>query len=342
MVRNKRVWLGFLVTLVFLALLLRQVDVSRLWGALLGTNYLFLLPAIPFYFVGVWLRAVRWRHLLAPISPLSSAQLFPYVVIGYMANDVLPLRVGELVRTYLLGERHKLAKTSVLGTIALERISDGLTLVGFMACIALFVPLSGWMGQVLSLMALLFLGALALLALVLSSRERLQWLTALHLPASSARLYAQVRSVVGGFLDGMAALRRPQRLAAVAFYAVLVWISEAGVFYLVGWAMGLTIPLFLYVLAMAVANLATAVPSSQAGIGPFEYFCALTLILFGMDTSLAAAYALLVHVVLILPIVFLGLGYLWLEQLSLAQVVQRAGAQPAPSSSPPREVRVNE
>lgn len=342
MLQKKRVWLGLLITLFFLVLLLRQVELPRLGEVFSQANWTFLLPAVPLYFAGVWFRALRWEQLLAPLRPVDAAQLFPNVVIGYMANDLLPVRMGELVRAYLLGARQGLSKASILGTIALERLSDGLVLLAFMALIALFIPLGGWLEQVLKLMSLLFLGALAGLLLVLKRREGSIWLLRLLVRSLPDRLGRPAAGIAESFLQGMAALYRPGRLAVVALYAVLAWVCEAGVFYFVGLALDLTSPLYLYFLAMAVANLATTLPSSQAGIGPFEYFCAQTFLVFGTEPSLAAAYAVLIHWVLILPVTFLGLAYLWSEQLSLAQVVRASGlASVAPDRPlrgiPPRE-----
>ena len=329
MLRNKRGWIGLLVTLFFLALFVRQVEFDRIGESVSAANYLWLIPAVPVYFAGVWFRAERWRHLLAPLGSFSTPGLFPYVVIGYTVNDLLPLRVGELVRAYLVGERHGVAKTPVLATAILERIFDGLTLLGFMAVTALFISLGGWLGQILAGMTLVFLGALAGLFVALTFQEQSMRLLETLLQRLPEHLRVLALRLAGGFLSGLLALRSPQRIAAVAFYSILGWICEGGVFYFVGLALGLTSPPFVYFLSMAAGNLATALPSSQAGIGPFEYFTAQTFVVFGTASSVAAVFAVLVHAVLIVPVVLLGLVFLWLDQLSLGQVVRRASLEPS-------------
>lgn len=331
MLRNKRGWIGLLVTLFFLALFMRQVEFDRIGESFSAANYLWLIPAVPVYFAGVWFRAVRWRHLLAPLGSFSGPGLFPYVVIGYTVNDILPLRIGELVRAYLVGERWGIAKTPVLATAILERIFDGLTLLGFMAVIALFIPLEGWLGQIFKGMTLVFLGALAGLFVALIFQEQSMRLLAILLQRLPEHLRGLALRLAGGFLSGLLALRSPQRVAAVAFYSILAWICEAGVFYCVGLALGLVSPPFVYFLSMAAGNLATALPSSQAGIGPFEYFTAQTFVAFGTASSMAAVFAVLVHAVLIVPVVLLGLVFLWFEQLSLGQVVRNASLETSAS-----------
>ena len=336
-----RALLGAAVSILFLALLARQVDVPKVVASIASTDYALLLAAVPFYFAGVWFRALRWQQFLLPLARLRAPGLFVQVVIGYMANDVLPLRVGELVRAYLLGRKHALAKSAVLGTIALERLTDGLTLLAFAGVIALFVPLEGWMGLVVRSMAVLFLGAAAGTLRVRLLRDRLGGRGPYPdpLPEGEGRdrgapkgggvrtgIAVPVLRIAGSFLGGTEGLRRPRLVATAGLHAVLAWLFEAAVFYVVGLAVGLSLPLWLYLLAMALANLATALPSSQAGIGPFEYFAAQTLILFGTDPSVAASYALLVHAVLILPVTLAGFLLLWREQISFRQLTATLAA----------------
>ncbi len=90
MLRNWRFWLGLVVSLFFLALAFRGVHPREAWQALSTANYLFIVPSLVSYFIGVWLRAVRWGILLRPVKDLGAVRLFPTVVIGYMANNVLP------------------------------------------------------------------------------------------------------------------------------------------------------------------------------------------------------------------------------------------------------------
>ncbi len=338
----KRAALGLAVSLSFLFLLSRQVDFLRAAESLRTTDYVILLAALPAYFGAVWFRTLRWQQLLIPVARLPAPGLFVQVVIGYMANDVLPLRVGEVVRAYLLGRRHSLAKVAVLGTIAIERLTDGLILLAFAGAVAFALPLEGWMQWVIRTMAVAFVGGgLAMLALLFTWRRVAQAL----FPESAASevegrsggsARAMLHRVVEGFLGGAESLRRPRPICLAGFHGTVAWLFEAGVFYAVALAMGVTIPFSVLLLSMALANLSTALPSSQAGIGPFEYFAAQTLVIFGTDSSVAATYALLVHAVLILPVTLLGFAFLWRENLSLGRLTREAIATPASSFLVPR------
>ncbi len=138
--KSWRTWLGILISAAFVVIAFRGQDFGEIGRSLGKVNLLWLVPALAIYFVGVWFRSVRWAILLRSLAPeVSGKSLFSTVVVGYMANNVLPLRTGELVRSYLVSKEHNVRKTSVLATIAVERIFDGFTMLGFMLVATAFV-----------------------------------------------------------------------------------------------------------------------------------------------------------------------------------------------------------
>ena len=104
-------------------------------------NYIYLLFATLFLWASVWLRALRWRWLFRLNTLPSTASLYRAELMGYFGNNVLPLRLGELMRAYLIGREWNLSKKYVFGTIVLERLLDTLTLVFFAFLLILFYPL---------------------------------------------------------------------------------------------------------------------------------------------------------------------------------------------------------
>ena len=102
MLRNYRFWGAAIISAVLIALFLRATHPSELKDALQEVNYWYLLPALVVLFLAISARCVRWSVLMRPVAPLSPARLFPYAVIGYMANNLLPARAGEFVRAYVL------------------------------------------------------------------------------------------------------------------------------------------------------------------------------------------------------------------------------------------------
>src|SRR3712207_2306212 len=134
-------------------------------------NFLFVLPAVAVYFVGVWLRAARWRLLVAPFAAVPTSRLFRVIVIGFAVNNVLPVRLGELVRTFLLCRSHGVPIAAALATVLLERLLDVVALCALMTLVLVLVPLDGWVLALASLAGLVTVGAVVgLLVLVVLPR----------------------------------------------------------------------------------------------------------------------------------------------------------------------------
>ncbi len=321
MLRKYRVWIGLAVTVLFLALLFYRVDFVAMGRALKHADYTLVLPAVLVWFVAAWFRSVRWQYLLQPIKRISAHRLYPTVVIGYMANNVLPVRLGEVVRAYILGEKERASKMSIIGTIVVERIFDGLALILFMLVIALFVPLAPWLQSMVRIMAAVFLGLLALFVAVASSGRLRGRLTGLlsRLPGG---IGARAGGLLNLFLEGLKILHSPWRLLIVFGLSIFVWLIEATMYYLVAFSFGLQHLSYRFLLTTATSNLAITLPSSQGGIGPFEYLTRETLAFFGADPAVATAYAFVLHAALLIPVILAGFVFLWLENLSLGQVVR--------------------
>lgn len=145
MLKNRRFWIGLVITLIFLFLVIYQVrdDIGEMGRALGEANYLFLLPGILFYYLGVYFRAVRWRFVLKPLGSFSSIRIFPLIVIGMLVNNILPARLGIVARAYILGEKESISKMAVGGTMVVEQISDGVILILFAAIISFFCSFTG-------------------------------------------------------------------------------------------------------------------------------------------------------------------------------------------------------
>jgi len=328
MLRNWRFWLGVAISIIFLVLALRGQDFGQIRRALGEADYRLLPPALLLYFVGVWGRALRWRILLRPVGHFSASALYPIIVIGYMANNVLPLRLGELVRAYALRERAGAPASATLATIAVERLCDGLTMLGFLLFASLFIPLNAELRRLAFVAATVFAVLLVVLvAVVLSNRlhDRLLGLAVRILPLPEA-LTARLIAVVEGFVKGLRVLRSGRDLAAVTLLSVLVWGFEAGLYLTIAPAFRLPVRPAGALLTTAVANLSTLIPSSPAYIGVFESAVVLVLNgVLGIASELALSYALVVHAALYLPITLWGLYYWARGSLSWGEVRAAGG-----------------
>lgn len=322
MVRSSwRVWLGFGVSLVFIYFALRGQDFGLIAESLRGASYGWLVPALVAYFMGVAVRSVRWAYLLRPIQHISPRRLFPVVAIGYMGNNVLPLRAGEVVRSYALSARFGIRKSGALATIAVERIFDGLTMVLFMLIASLSVALTTDLRNLFMVATGLFVVlSVALFVMVFAPGTR-TFLIGLAVRILPARFGARVERMANSFIEGLGILRRRQDLVIVAATSVLAWSLEASMYLLIAEGFNLDVSLLAILMVTAVANLATLIPSSPGYVGPFEAGVMLVLAgALGIQREAALSYAVVVHAALYFPITLVGFFFWWRESLSWREI----------------------
>lgn len=332
-----RFWLGLVVSLFFVLLVVRQVnDLSRSLALAQQANYWFLIPALALYFVGVWVRAVRWGFLLTPVKSIASPRLFPVVVIGYMANDVLPMRIGELVRAYVLGERENVSKSATFATIIVERIFDGVTMVLFIGSILLLhlVPANPELEHIFRITGVVFVGVLLMFFAVALSPGTVNRTLDLLLSGLTPALAERVAPSLRRFLTGLGVLQSPRAVAATLGLSILAWLCEAGMYYVLAFGfVGINLPYHAMVLTTAVANLGTLIPSAPGYIGTFDALGLFALGLYGVESALALSYTVVLHIALVAPITLWGLYYWWHFHLSL-RAIQGSPAVASEGSEP--------
>jgi uncharacterized protein (TIRG00374 family) len=292
-------------------------------------NLWWALPALVLYFAGVFLRAMRWAVLMRPLTPVSARQLMPVVVVGYMANNVLPLRTGELVRSVVVRQKFGIRKTSALATIAVERLFDGLTMLGFMFLAMIFVSFTSELENLAIIAFALFAAVLIALFLLTLGGSFVDRLLQLVLGPMPTALADRVERMAESFLSGLGVFRRRRDLLRVAVLSVTAWLFEASMYWVLAIGFGGDVRDVMNgaatLLTTGVANMATLIPSSPGYIGQFEYGVKLVLSgALGVPESEALAYAILVHAVLYFPITLWGVWEWFRMQLSLRDIQEDA------------------
>lgn len=311
-------WLGVCISIFFIWLALRGLALDRFWEAVRSANYWWLLPGIAVYFVAVWARAWRWHYLLRPVKSVPTSAMFPITAIGYMGNNIYPARAGEVLRAVVLKRREGVSVSASLATIIVERIFDGVVMLGFV-----FVNLpelaglkgsSGFVGNIEQL-ALVGAGVFMLALLV--------FLLAAMFPSGSLRIgnwfiqrllpgWIRERAAhwMHRFLGGLAALRSPASIFMVFLTSVVIWLLETGKYWFVMHAFNFSVSFFALMLMNGIVNLATTIPSAPGYIGTFDAPGIAVLVAYGVDQATSAGYTLVLHVALWLPITLLGAYFL--------------------------------
>lgn len=315
-----KVTLTLLISAGLLGIAWRHVDLVALEGSLARANYVLVAAAVGVYFLDLGLRSLRWQVLLGEVCPVSWKRLYPVLTIGYMANNLLPARIGELSRAYLIARRESVSAGAVVASVALERVIDGLVVLGLLAAVLPALPRAEWLGALVQISGVFFgFGLVICLGLAV---VRPGWLEVLApgLRRLPLPLQARLSALLGRFLLGFAVLRKPGALFGSLLLSLAIWGVGATIYLLVAAAFGIELSPIGALAAICIVNLATAAPLAPAGLGAFEVAAMAVFSLLGLPEVGAAGITIVLHTVLFLPVVLLGLIFLWRLNLSLGSL----------------------
>ena len=323
MFKRWQFWLGAAISALFLIIALRNLRLSEVWEAVRTAQYIWIVPGVAVYFFGVWVRTWRWDYLLRPVKQIPIRRLFPVVVIGYMGNNIFPVRAGEVIRAYLLRQREGVSVSTSLATILVERVFDGLVMLMFVFIGLPFTPMPGWLQSMVIAASLLFFGALAVFIVL---AIKVEWAEAVYgwvidrvVPS---RFRAPVRGFADRFMAGLYSLRSGRAVLMIFATSVVIWLAETVKYWFVMHAFDFSVPFWILMLMNGIVNLATSIPSSPGYVGTFDAPGIEILTVFGVDRALAASYTLVLHAALWLPITLLGLWYMTRENLTWRDFTQ--------------------
>jgi uncharacterized protein (TIRG00374 family) len=324
----------FVISAVLLLLLAHSVadQKDELVGALGNADWRLVVPAIGLYFIGAYIRGARWG-LLLPAYNIPTLTLFRALVVGFTVNNLLPLRMGEIARAYLLARWRGVAYGATIASLVMERVLDGLSLAILLLLALLFVPSApGYLVVAGVIAGAGFLAGTVVLGLASWRASSVTWLARTLTRPLPPRIQHLALRLAESFAHSLALVRGARRLLALLALSLLAWCAELGVFYvlLFGFPIRGSYPLAL--LVGASANFATLLPSSPGYVGTFDN--ALVKVLSdsaGISPGLALAYAVVVHATLFLPVVVLGTLVLWRSHVSFDQVTHAPDSAPTPA-----------
>jgi hypothetical protein len=311
-------WVGLAISAGFLYLALRGLGIGDIWEPLKSARYWWLLPGVGVYFIGVWIRSWRWHFLLRPIKEITTSQMFPIVAIGYMGNNIYPARAGEVLRAFVLKRREEVSISASLATIIVERIFDGVVMLGFvffnLSELATLTGASGFVGNIQTLAiwgSAAFFGALAVFLLAamfpVRAKKIIFKIIEILLPE---KFREKVKDIVSRFLNGLESLRSPQEAIMVLLTSVVIWLLETGKYWFVMQAFDFQVSFFALMLMNGIVNLATTIPSAPGYVGTFDAPGIALLTAYGVEQGVAAGYTLVLHAALWFPITALGAYYM--------------------------------
>lgn len=330
-----RMLIGFVISAGCIIWVLSSVERKELFERIQGVNPGFLTLAVLTTFVSYFLRAYRWPFFFGD-KPPEFWTSYRCLILGFFMNNMLPARIGELVRAHLGGVMSRNSRSLVLATIAGERLADGLAIsLLFAVLFSVFSdPATLSEGHALFYVAYLFLAAGLGVVVLLFLRQPLFGIFE-HLgklsPWHFVR-YVLVRART--FIDGLEPMLRPKRFVVLALLSAGVWLVELMVYYFVSLAFNYPLGIGSLSLFLAAVNFSSLIPAGPGGIGVIEAFATTALTKIGVDRETALAMVAAQHLIQILVVGLPGAYYFVFQmggKVGIHPAEADAGAAPEPA-----------
>lgn len=313
MKRNARVLVivGLAISVIFLAIAFGGLHPAAVLDVIGTAQPVLLLVAALWYFTAVTVISIRWGFLLRSSKPVPFRSLFRLVCIGYMGNNVYPLRSGEILRIVLLQIREGVPMARATTVVILERIFDGLVMLTFIVvALSLTGVASPTIHSIVQFAAPVFVIALVVFFILASRPKSLSALIHQITRILPAALAEKINALGDDMIDGLQCFRSPADLAGAIITSYVSWMLEASVYWIVSWAFNMNIDYGVALLVVGVVNLAGLIPASPGQFGVYEFFARTVLIAAGVGEAVATAYALTIHLVIWLPVTLVGFYFL--------------------------------
>jgi uncharacterized protein (TIRG00374 family) len=322
-----KIILGIAVSAALLVYLFWNVNLHEVATRLANTNWWFLAMSVGLNLGSLWMRAWRWRYLFPPGS--NPSHLFNALMIGYMGNNVLPLRAGEVVRALVASRRGQRFWT-VLATIVVERVLDGLAVGLIVAALFVTVPIPASLRWPAVIFLAADLAAMAVLVVIAVAPGRCGRLirALLHRWSWAER---RAMNVLDTMTEGLRGVRAGHHVFPICHSTVVIWV----LFALSVWtglrAAHLDLPLAASWTVLAFLGLGVSLPSSPGYLGVVQAATVLALALYAVPRAEALSFSLLIHASQFLPVTIYGIVLLLVEHVSLSEAFRTSGAAAASS-----------
>lgn len=325
--RKKRLltWLGVALSGVLLYWIATKFDLGEAAKAIALADPVWLVGAGLVYASLFSLRGIRWAILLKPIKEVSWTTAGEVFAVGFMANNVLPARLGDVARAYVLARRENITAAASFSSVMLERIFDGVTVVAFLNLVLwIDPPEADWIGPFGLLMAAVFVGAIVVCALVVWNQRTVTALIAKVFFFLPNHLIDKVYGLTDRLSTGLHSLKSLTRTLEVIGLSLVIWTIETSVYVLAAKGFGIEIDFLGMMLVMAVLTLGLTAPSAPGFVGVFEGLIIKAVGLYGIVGPEAVAYAVSVHIIHFVPGTLLGLLFSWRSGLKLGELSRAA------------------
>jgi len=311
---------GIVISAACLWLAIRHIDTDVFLDAMKQANTTLISVAFLITVAVCVLRVIRWRILFSFAVDVPTNSLFSVLMIGFLANNLLPARLGDVAMAVLLHHKEGVGKSRSMGAILYDRLFDVIALVTMMGVVLLFEDLPAWVDWItrLGLIGCFFL--FSLIWMMVRNPDvsfRIAETLTGYLPKKVQNRLMQVFVMA---IEGMEVASSPLRMVMTLLVSFLIWLSLGTIVYLLMLSYNFQLDFVAAIIVLGIVNLGLIIPSSPGFVGTFQLFCVAALGLYGVDKSSALSFSVVYHLSQWLPTTLIGYYYLNRENLKLSSL----------------------
>jgi glycosyltransferase 2 family protein len=301
---------GLVISLLCMYLALRGANLSEVIGMVSTIKFVYLLPMTASLVFAFIIRAIRWQFLLAPVKVVSVGSLFASTMIGFMANNVLPFRAGEIVRGYSISRNENISLSSSLASLVVERLFDGVVISLFMLPLLLFIAFPPWLVSFNYLLLLIYvvLGGAAIF-LIWARAKNYAWLAK-----------QRWEQVVRNFTAGLEVCASGKQVIWIGILSLAHWLVIGLYYYLLFLACSFSLSFLAAIVLVVIVAIGIMLPAAPGYVGNFQYFTVLALSLFSISREEALGYSLIAHAGQFIPVTVIGLLYFFRQSIGFSEL----------------------
>lgn len=326
-VKIKKRYIGGLISLILLFLIFQKMDFREILENLQKFDLRHLLVAIPLYFVGYILRAKRWKSLLLNLPHLRSKTLMGITFIGYAVNCFMPARAGDFYRAHLAGNSFGISRVSIVSSILLERILDGIVVFGFLLFVMMFFYHQPWLYNVAISAGTVFLSVFIFIYWMIkfgNVEEMFKKLTNFFkkygMPIRAVAVMRKGTKHIASFIEGFEVLNQPKILATSFLYTAMIWAIECVFLYTIINGFGIKLGFSVAIFLLCLTVFSSMVPSLSIHTGPYQCAFILALNAFCVSKEMAIAMAAVTQSIIISLLAVLGTFYMLKYHIKVEQI----------------------
>jgi hypothetical protein len=323
------IWAGWAISLFFIVYAFAKMDFGKVWASIIMADWRWIVPAFALQMFILFLRAVRWKIFIEPLKMIGVMSTFAALSIGFMANMILPARVGEVVRALVLSEKEGIPKGAAFGTVVIERVFDGLSAVVLMVLVFIFaspMDVSGNLSSVKMAGAAACAGFILLFVAIYLFHKQVKpviWLIEKSTGLLPGAWGPKTRDALESLRSGLDSVDHGHRLARVVAWSVPLW-GLAGPFnWMVFKAFGLNLPMEAGFVVVVTQVFGLMIPSAPGFVGVYHAATMAGMMLYGVDKEIALSVAVLMHLMIFFSLTLPGFYYMWKLSYSLGEIKQR-------------------